>query len=106
MRGVQGGNEVAALKKCQQCQLLPEAPNVLYLRHISAIIDWLRCKSAQLTVAHSQAHVTCSCRNQGLEVFMFDDMIRDWPVELLEQLAATEVNLVVWNYSPDLKGPL
>ncbi len=43
-------------------------------------------------------------QTHGMQLMVFDDIIRDWATAHLERLSDLDVHLAVWNYEPDLTG--
>ena len=77
-----GTDDIDIIQQCSKCRRTGMTPAELYLFHMTPLIR----------------HVN----EKGISVMLWDDFIRDWPLVHLETLAEEDVQVVVWNSSPDL----
>ncbi|XP_067042986.1 hexosaminidase D-like isoform X1 [Acropora muricata] len=78
-----GGDEVWNLKTCSVCIKDKRDKSELFIHHMMPILKHLKDK--------------------GVTPIMWDDMMRNWPVEYLKELGSF-VEPMVWAYTSDLSG--
>ncbi len=80
-----GGDEPWTFGSCPRCKELieQEGKDGLYLRHIDPILKHLE--------------------DRGIRPLLWDDKMRDWPIESLRRLAE-RAELMVWSYTEDIFG--
>ncbi|KAJ7384394.1 hypothetical protein OS493_021802 [Desmophyllum pertusum] len=78
-----GGDEVWNIKTCSVCQKDARNKSELFVHHMTPILTHLK--------------------NKQVTPVMWDDMMRNWPVEYLKELGPL-VEPMVWAYASDLTG--
>jgi len=89
-RGIEAIPLVQCLGHCENVLLQEEFAHLRELPESSGELCPMRPESAELYMG-----------TRGLHALIWDDEIRDWPMELLESLKG-RVDLVVWKYAPDI----
>lgn len=79
-----GGDGTEVIMRCERCKMSGSSSSELFMTHMLALVKF--------------------ATNKGLDVLMWDDMVRDYPTKHLNSLARAGVQLVVRDGSPTLSA--